>query len=88
MTNYPECDKLSLYGSERRNIVEFIEWLCENGHGIYDRVESRYEVHPGVEPTRKSRESLVLQFLGVDEKELEKERRRILDAQREANGEE
>ncbi len=65
---YPNCEKLNEHTEMHNNIHEFMEWLDENGY----RIES-YEKH--YVPTITQ---LFYQFLGIDEKELERERQELL----------
>jgi hypothetical protein len=75
---YPNCEKLSEHHDRRHHILEFFEWLGEKGmflaewEGQSDRLT----------PKHSSIDHLFMQYMEIDEKELENERRSILEEQR------
>jgi hypothetical protein len=77
-SKYPECEKLSAVGGDRRTIASFLEW-CET-KGLELRARSAGVNFDGWDPLHKSQDSLILEFLEVDENKLETERRAMLDA--------
>lgn len=73
---YPECEKLAADRPKKIAIMEFLEWLEEQGLTICDLDGFRL---------RESNEQLVHRHLGLDDKKLEQERREMLRDQRIAN---
>lgn len=76
---YPMCEKLSSLGDQVQGIMEFMDYLSENGYLIteykkYDDCDEEQIV-----PVTKSRETLAHECYGIDEKQLEKERQAMLD---------
>lgn len=81
---YPMCTRLSNASGERTTINNFVEWLQEQGIWLCDRDEgSNFSEY---RPISKRSDSLIMEYLEIDEKALEKERRQLLDEQRKANG--
>lgn len=87
----PECDKLSAVKDQRNAIVQFLEWLSDQGIEL-----AAYHKHTDAccdeegdrvcglgENTlwgvNKRHESMAYEFLGIDEKKLEAERQMILE---------
>jgi hypothetical protein len=81
---YPMCEKLSDNADERRTVNEFLEWLQEKGIWLCDRDQGSN--FADYRPITKRADDLLLEFLEIDPKALEAERRAILDEQRRANG--
>lgn len=83
--DYPMCSKLSKVRSDKAIIDCFLDWLdeeknivlCSKTGGPHD---GRFAPH--IEPKDK----LLMAYFGIDEAELERERRKIIAAQRRANG--
>jgi hypothetical protein len=69
---YPQSEKLAEINEERVAINEFIEWLNNEKSISLVNEGTRSGIHQGVD-------SLVMEFYGIDEKELERERRKMLD---------
>lgn len=69
--DYPQSEKLASIQDERVAIIEFLEWLED------DKSADIYI--PG--PIR-TQDSLIMEFFGIDEKELENERRAMLASPR------
>lgn len=81
---YPMCTKLSESSDERRTINDFVEWLQQKGIWLCDREEgSNFAEY---RPIAKRSDELVMEYLEIDTKKLEEERRAILAEQRRANG--
>lgn len=87
MPQYPESEKLSAKREHRQVINSFLEWLDEEkGYLLAEwsppeeggRDQELFPVYVGFD-------NLVMEYLGVDTKALEKERRAMLEAQRELN---
>ena len=86
MSDYPEHDKLKLVADKSQAIGEFIEWLAEEGRGIYLAVP-----HPfgeGLVPANKSITRLLAEFFEIDLDKIETEKRAMLDNLRKLNKEE
>lgn len=80
---YPECEKLNRLGDERRHLAQFLEW-CEERRtelGVWTSGEYR----DSFDPLNKRHEQLIFEYLGIDPKKLERERRAMLGAQRKVN---
>jgi hypothetical protein len=76
------CEKLTSVRSDKAIIDSFLEWLEEKKIGLCEGAE-----HDGRRrPIRQSTDKLLMEYFGIDEAQLEKERRKILAAQRKANG--
>jgi hypothetical protein len=89
----PMCEKLSAVADQRMTITAFLDWLGEQGmvickvHTHTEQCKERglrtcgyheneyYSVHEG--PGK-----MILRFLEIDEKQLEKERQALLDSLR------
>jgi len=69
---YPTCDKLAAVSDEYRHIMEF---LCniKSELATYQETDGITNMHP-----IRNMEGVVLEYLGIDPVELEKERRTIL----------
>ena len=82
-SKYPECEKLSRHGDERRQIAQFLEWCQEQRIelGVWTSGES----WDSFDPLSGQHDTIIMRWLGIDEKKLETERRAMLDAQRKAN---
>lgn len=84
MTQYPEHDKLTAIGDERRETVqEFIDWLLdqyrpdvrgEPGHLIF----AAYNQYDYLDPVHVTREKLMAEFFDIDLKRLEAEKDAML----------
>jgi hypothetical protein len=80
---YPMCAKLSNSADERRTALELFEWLESKGYHICERSHgSNFSTY---DRTFKSFDTLALEFLEIDPKKLEEERRLMLDEQRKLN---
>lgn len=76
--NYPMCMRLSAVRSDKAILMAFFNWLEEEkGVVLADSLDL-----PGL----TSNEKLLMEYFDIDEGELERERRRMLAAQRRANG--
>lgn len=73
---YPECEKLASAHRERMAIIQFMEWLRSHEMCICVVTGSDYE--PFV-PYRKSYDKVAMEFLEIDEKKLDDERRVMLE---------
>lgn len=76
------CEKLNSVGDERRTLNEFLEWLeTEQGIALCNReqTDSGFAKHGYYEPIRKKHEELVFEFLEIDPKKLEDERRAMVE---------
>jgi len=78
---YPECEKLSGVSDEKRTLLEFFEWLGEQGeendHGWY-LCEWTEGNHSNNVTVRKRTNEIIHSFLEIDDKKLEDERRTML----------
>ena len=73
----PQCEKLSANAEARSTIDEFLEWLSGQGMAIGHYQD--FDWQNGVfTPITVTNDSVVLQFLGIDEQALEQERRALL----------
>jgi len=80
--HYPMCAKLSAVRNDRAVIQCFLEWLEENDLAICLRLADgrRHRIS-------RSKDQLLMEYFGIDEKKLEEERRKILNEQRKLNKE-
>lgn len=75
---YPMCNRLSVIRSDKAILMAFLDWLEEEkGVVLADALDL-----PGL----TSNEKLLMSYFDIDEGALERERRRMLAAQRKANG--
>lgn len=80
-TTYPECERLREAHPTRVKLVEFMEWLTENGLTICTHEPTHFESRGGTYyQTTEQVDDIALRFLGIDQKKLESERRAMLDA--------
>lgn len=70
MENYPQSEKLARLGDSQTAILEFLDWLASESLFICDA--EGYGIP-------ESYELLVLRYFDVDAKELDKERRAMLE---------
>jgi len=71
MSKYPECDKLNEVANVQSTLIQFTEWLEEKGYEVVPFEKST--------PVHKLSE-LVYEFMGIDQKKIEAERREMLAA--------
>lgn len=79
-TTFPEHEKLKAHQDEARTVGDFIDWL--NCEGILLCARDDYDE---LYPIRKRIEDIIGDFLEIDPKKLEQEKRRMLDEIRVAN---
>ena len=72
MSSYPECEKLA--ASQHRHLADFVNWLADNGYGIGHYDDGALQ-HLGC-----GSYELILQYLEIDPRKLEEERRAMLAA--------
>lgn len=72
---YPECEKLKAVDKQIVAIRNFFDFLQENHIGLMD-FETAYPAHV----YEYQREELILKYFGIDQKELEKERKALLES--------
>lgn len=75
---YPECEKLANMETERRAMIDLLEFMEEDGIGL---VKGYYDDAPRIPAVlHESKESIVFRALGIDGKKIEKERQAMLAA--------
>ena len=78
-----ECEKLSIHDSERDIILDFLGWLeWKKGYNICESDDSTGQ--GCMLFVMASPDDLVMDFLGIDQKKLEKERSALLKQCQEA----
>ncbi len=82
---YPMCAKLSRVRSDKAIIDCFLDWLYEDKKIELCTRSKRY-LGENFAPIHASKDALLMEYFGIDQAELEKERRKILAEQRRANG--
>jgi hypothetical protein len=79
MGKYPNCEKLREAEPQRTAILDFLSWL----YGQEISLEKNRDVERphcnAHRPVHESYDSMIMRFLGIDQKELERERQAILD---------
>jgi hypothetical protein len=86
-SRYPQHDKLRAVQAESQAQGEFVDWLEEQGIFLAEWVKvsslpsSSERLVPATTPLR----DLLAEYHGVDQAELEREKRAMLDAQRRLN---
>jgi len=70
----PMCDKLAKMDTQRLVLHEFLEWLDQQKISL-----AGYEGHT-MYPITKSHEEIVFKFLGIDERVLESERKKLMES--------
>ena len=78
---YPACQKLNVVRNDKAILLCFLEWLEENNLKICRSVSAA-----GYFPVY-SPEKLLMEYFGIDEVQLEKERQKVLKEQRKLNKE-
>jgi hypothetical protein len=79
-SKYPQCQKLKLGHETRLKLVEFMEWLNENGLTVCTHEPTHFASRGGTYyQTTEQPDDLVLRFLEIDKVELERERRAMLE---------
>lgn len=73
MSLLPEHQKLKDLNGANQIVGDFIEWLSENGYVI-----AQYEGNR-LWPVTKSRDTLVAEHFGIDQKRLDAEKEQVLD---------
>ncbi len=76
MTNYPETVKLR--NSNIRDLRRFMEWLTEERKQPYEMAYLEEGCKHLTTANAKS-EDLIMEFLGIDQKKLDDERRAMLE---------
>lgn len=72
--DHTECEKLSAVSDERRTLSEFFEWLDSQNLWICDGPGELSHYYP----VSASADSLIMQYLEIDQDKLEQERRAML----------
>jgi hypothetical protein len=81
---YPMCTRLNAHAKDRRQIMDFLDWLrTEKGVTLCTSTGKSWN---GYESLGTSDESLAHQYLEIDEKALEAERRQMLEELQESAG--
>lgn len=70
----PQFDALDACDDARRYLLDFLEWLRDQRMSI-----GRYSPHVPFSPIDESTDSLLMRYLSIDAKALEKERRALLE---------
>jgi len=78
-----EVDKWAENIDERRVIADFLEWMNTNHYVVAEF----YGQFHSMRPTKHTHHALLDEFYGVDNEQLEKERRAILAKARESDDE-
>lgn len=79
---YPQCEKWGEVCDQASEIVAFVEWMSSE-HGAHFAVRSEQNPYFDV-AINPPLQDLVMRFYGVDPVEIERERRAIITAIREA----
>lgn len=79
---YPNCDRLSAVMEEKTSIEGFLEWVKGREIELCFKPFGLEHFYPMAE---QEREVLLLKYFEINPSALEKERREILEAQREMN---
>lgn len=74
-SEYPVSEKLAAIHDERIAIVQFIDWLSEQGITLAAPIE---EGGDRLYPISEMSDTLIMRHFEIDERELERERRRML----------
>jgi hypothetical protein len=83
---YPMCEKLREGHPQRLKLVEFMEWLSQNGLTLCTHEPTHFASHGGTYyQTTESLDNIALRFLEIDQRKLEVERRTMLERQADAN---
>lgn len=89
MSEYPEHDKLTAVKDKTHAIGEFLEWVQDKYDGQLMTYVPASEMgwEYGWAPLRKSTLDLLAEWAGVDQRELEREKRAMFEKMRELNEE-
>ena len=78
--NYPQHDKLKALNGANQTIGDFIEWLGHHNMAVCKRHKPTSDNEwQEYWPTFTRRDSLIAQFFEIDERELSREKDRMLD---------
>ena len=78
--NYPQHDKLKALNGANQTIGDFIEWLGQHNMAVCERHKPTSDNEwQEYWPTFTRRDSLIAQFFEIDERELSREKDRMLD---------
>lgn len=80
----PELDKLSKCREKSQAIGEFLDWLSEQDI-LLASCHAGIDLDETLLPIRKSINTLLHEYFGIDEKKCEKERQMLLEALRKTN---
>jgi hypothetical protein len=77
----PQCDRLHALRSERDTVMEFLDWLQEQGIQL-GRYDHNYYDGGLMVAVNRTHEQVVMDFLEIDPVALENERRALLESLR------
>lgn len=80
----PTCDLWAAKSEEREIILQFWEWMCAKRFLLYEPHTSRSGWESFV-PVEKTGDQLIAEFMGIDLRELDRERNALLAAIQQAN---
>lgn len=80
--SYPECEKLAAEHGRLVVVQEFLDWLDEHDLVLCERAGANGRYETLYVPQARRPEVLIHEFLGIDARRLESERRAMLDALR------
>lgn len=77
---YPQHDKLKALDGANQTVGDFIGWLDQHGYTICERtIPGEYNEGQDFRPTLQTRENLLAAFFEIDERELSREKDRMLE---------
>lgn len=76
---YPLCTRLSGLDTEHRTLVNFMEWITGEREGKHYELARLEGQNNFLTPCMERIDNLIFEFLGIDGKKLEKERRKMLE---------
>ena len=75
MSEYPECEKLLAFETDRRMITEFCDWLDANNIFM-----GRFDDGDRLTTLVESADQLIFEYFGIDPAKVEAEQQRLLSA--------
>lgn len=81
MTAYPEHEKLKALKGANETVADFLDWLGESGLIICTDDSGHWEGDPTYSPFLQAKSTIIAQFLKIDERRLDAEKRQMLSAE-------
>lgn len=81
---YPMATRLSELDTEHRTLVNFMEWITGEREGKHYELARLEGVNDFLTPCMERIDNMIFEYLGIDPKKLDQERRQMLEDMRNA----